>query len=1408
MRFNWLVLILALVAPLFTLWLIDSQLKFVLYSFEVALILILYYLLSEKIISIKIKFENIGSTITKLDYAFLAISTMLLVFSIFKLYTVFTMVFAVIVSFFLPGYALLRLLNFRVIESWIEWPALSFALSIGLSSIIFTSTLPFSQLRALLLAAIYFAISLCPLIKNRFATKERVSLNYIGEFNLLETLLFLWIITFFFFAILMLYPQMSLRPGLDIVDHFSSMQLLLIAPDAYSSIYPWFHTTWACIYELSPINMEIFQTGLACVSGIIVFSFFVMAKAYLKNIDWRAPIIATSFFFVFAGFGWIYFLKEKLSMPELNAQLNILGISSDVSYMDVGYGQGSWLWLWFRPMTVSFALFFILLYLLSRRDIPRAKYITIFSFITTTLGFIHIPELIFFNVLLLFLILLLLKFQIPTLRLRDASIATLFGCVIYFLFALISGALGGFIKVPPIDTLIVLIGTASTSCILALKFNFQNKKVLVPKIIEVITFTIALLFIAGLTTWLASENPFSFRYVSETYYIPLIMYPVLLGIVGFLALHGIIVTLRTHRNNLAFVCIILFFFMIIFGKLISFVNVNFIDLGYGEKRFWPAMFAAASMLASISVSNQAVNLIHGKKKSYIAIIVTFMVIIGVTSTNLSIEYWNRPVNINNYTLEVIEYLSSPINRNVRTPILTASATAKSTAKYIPTPYVMDAYRYPVWESTYPEVPLLILYNKYYLPPYLYLENQDFNYILKYYINGFFTRYMLHLLPEVYKNEKAMVLKIPEGVPPSLDSKVALIIPDDNLTDYLFAYTMLSFGNYDYTVCLRSDIKTIMNKETIIIPRDNEDYFNLVKRLASQEEFQGKNKEIIVLNSNGYGSFSDLFFEPSDGNIKSSTIESFNFTLNLPIEVDAPILTGKNSVKILSWYSDGIKKVPFAAELTENERKLVYVNVYPLIKASLKEETIVDARQILNLLMSEVEDGKVKDASTYGNDGTIFGTKTSFSPFGMALDFDGKESYIEVPNSDELNIADKITIEAWIKPENPNDGFTIVSKKLSYGSKDGYVFLFDGGNFYFNFGNGSNYFPNAFAYGRLNANQWYHFAVSYDRCFIKYYVNGLEVGSVKQNETIAPNSLNLLIGKRQDDAWKLKGSVYKITIYHEALSASEIFESYNRTISKLWTKNPISSILGNLFKAAELNLPLHGSYESWVFEGNTAIFSYAILNGNVTIKSSSFASLKVDDFTNVTIITDNEQNAVSYVKEIYINETSVMEISATGAEIYPGKGFYAKIVLINPTLTLDGENNLIILITRDGEVKNIMFQNGKVKLIGCLTVYARTPTIQALGDMKFKKFYSLFSLRRSIISSGQDLNIKGVMEFRLTVSDAYSFASDLKWKGSLLRDPPRLQWNEYDSIKNMIPWLLISIILTLFCYAFFRRETLT
>jgi len=159
----------------------------------------------------------------------------------------------------------------------------------------------------------------------------------------------------------------------------------------------------------------------------------------------------------------------------------------------------------------------------------------------------------------------------------------------------------------PVYIPLALVGTATLVYLLSYIFPKQWTNYLISSAIRftrVFAVATALVFTTGLLTWLSSPEIFSVGQVYEIYYIPLILYPVLLGITGFFALHGLALLSKRYTSHAAIILVYLFVFTLAFGKLISFLNANFLDLGYGERRYLPLIFAAASSMAAVSFVKQ------------------------------------------------------------------------------------------------------------------------------------------------------------------------------------------------------------------------------------------------------------------------------------------------------------------------------------------------------------------------------------------------------------------------------------------------------------------------------------------------------------------------------------------------------------------------------------------------------------------------------------------------------------------------------------------------------------------------------------------------------------------------------------------------------------------------------------
>jgi hypothetical protein len=84
-------------------------------------------------------------------------------------------------------------------------------------------------------------------------------------------------------------------------------------------------------------------------------------------------------------------------------------------------------------------------------------------------------------------------------------------------------------------------------------------------------------------------------------------------------------------------------------------------------------------------------------------------------------------------------------------------------------------------------------------------------------------------------------------------------------------------------------------------------------------------------------------------------------------------------------------------------------------AATGEEIKSSAEPVLHLKFDEGKGGVVIDSSDYGNNGIVHNPKWITGKFGSALQFNGVDSYAQIPSSQSLDLTGDLTIELWTMP---------------------------------------------------------------------------------------------------------------------------------------------------------------------------------------------------------------------------------------------------------------------------------------------------------------------------------------------------------------------------------------------------------
>jgi hypothetical protein len=204
------------------------------------------------------------------------------------------------------------------------------------------------------------------------------------------------------------------------------------------------------------------------------------------------------------------------------------------------------------------------------------------------------------------------------------------------------------------------------------------------------------------------------------------------------------------------------------------------------------------------------------------------------------------------------------------------------------------------------------------------------------------------------------------------------------------------------------------------------------------------------------------------------------------------------------------------------------------------------------------EGNVNDIAG-PNTGTLVNGAT-FAPgeVGESFSFDGTNSYIRVADSPSLHCTNALTIEAWVYPTSVGGAYhNIVSKwAVLHANQAAYTTLMlpDGR---FNFavsasGDGSGTVTPVVSTSSTNfipADQWTHFAATYDGAALRTYINGVLEDVVAYNQGIFAATDDLTIGAAGVYAGgqvlsPFSGRIDEPSVYNRALPAAEIQAIYD------------------------------------------------------------------------------------------------------------------------------------------------------------------------------------------------------------------------------------------------------------------------
>ncbi|MFE3870906.1 LamG-like jellyroll fold domain-containing protein [Flavobacterium sp. ZS1P70] len=162
-----------------------------------------------------------------------------------------------------------------------------------------------------------------------------------------------------------------------------------------------------------------------------------------------------------------------------------------------------------------------------------------------------------------------------------------------------------------------------------------------------------------------------------------------------------------------------------------------------------------------------------------------------------------------------------------------------------------------------------------------------------------------------------------------------------------------------------------------------------------------------------------------------------------------------------------------------------------------------------------------------------------------VNFDGLDDHINFKNNYNLN-SGNFSIEAWVKSNATNsNNQTIISKRLSTGSTDGYDLRLVNNKISFNWNTNSIITTNS-----IDSNRWYHIGVTFDGTNYKLYIDGLlEKTASGTNPT--SNSVDCVLGAMAQNNTTpynyFNGYIDEVRIWNASLTINQIRQMMNQEI---------------------------------------------------------------------------------------------------------------------------------------------------------------------------------------------------------------------------------------------------------------------
>lgn len=1380
----FIVILIMVVFSSFTIWLIDSWIKYPLFILELFLMIILYVIINGYDIKFKIKIVDLQEKSFSLlgNLALVSFASILLLINLSHIDVgLIQLILAMLCTSLLSGYALLNILGINSYFTRLETVVLS-----SIFSYIFTGFLSLvllgvnGTIRILIILGVFIALGSISMLKHR-----RNEANQLKSFARDIDFLALSItVVFYVLSFLLLYPGFTLLIS-DPIDHYKDSIVLSRTPELYTGwnylLAHLFESTLILLSRASPLYE---QSALLGLNLLLPITFYIMAKRHLERIDSRIPSLATLVWTFFTnslgGFAWIYFVLLKLFSPS--SQINMLEITADKTWYGTHYAI---IGLWHVPVVISLIFLMFLFSIILREDIPNRIYIPVFSILLIALYFVHILEAVIFALFIAFYGLLFGNDQkSSTMRFLVASIIGFL--VIGSTYLILPSILPRFAfsisyllsVILPVILLTFSLCYRLIQSMISFKISFKLSGRL-DSLWKALLAVLIFVYVVSLLSWIVLSTSFHTWYVDEIGSVPWFMYPIVLGITGPLSLMALTHVVKSQylEKSLKFFIVFMAFAFIV-GKGCTILNIYYFS-PFRENRFIWFVKIPLSLLAAISligfVKDRRINSGSLLRKLIVASVIGIIVVYGASTSFLSIERWyivtSNPAYLpTSAEIEAIDALREIIDHDPKAFLFTPTSFSSLKTKLAAPAGELGLSKLLITART-PEFSNSILQlSERYSHAYFYLHNRDVEFLKQKSNTQGYLSWLISRLPVSFENSEVKIYNVSKLVAPSLKSDSSLVLPFGySAGENYFVQQLLSQGGYNYTVNYDID-DSVLDHKTLILsfdpPIDN------IVRSHFKDAFENVSLQWNMISGSwsiengslrgGKEGSPELGFIILPMYVQNFTasfkVKPINFTANAFNYVGFIYgwkdISHYRSVELffspngyIISYIRIVDGVPWANGFVVPENPW---SIDTGIKVELNKEYEVKIN--INGTLNEVYiDGKkvvsVNVSDTSGSIGLMY------ARIGSAL-FDD----FSIDGSAKVNLRPKKDYMRFIA----QGGDLIVLNTNGFGTFAKDLFVSQGLN------------STIMASSILYLSNQLELPIAIKVPILNVVDKNVEILSnyLTSSGESSPYAIRKVIGN---------GSLVYVNIY-------PIAEIVNKNLEQA---KKFYSLLGELIEFAGVNLPKYDKNSAISVEGYTREIW---INGSCEVNSDSFL-LPSPSIKEVKIQHDKIDEMFNDVSRISFIRVSSLKIISARVVIKDGNGVYTRLFLNNTVeLVISGENSIVELETSMGKSR---FNNVSSLIITSdnpIQIYLHNPAKIAASNAVFKELYiSGYSPLFSIAGvSGQDLYVNGSTSLTISFSDTYTQITEIEIEGSLKRDPPKIKFD----VSSTLPTAMFCSILLL------------